>query len=274
MLGVLLQVIIGALGNTFKLSPTPWKFKLNVASASRIMRKFIFGVLANPQHVGRDAQVDIPLHARLAPVVVPLRTFAWRNEEFELHLFELARAKNKVTGGNFISETFTHLSNSKWRLLATRLQDVGEIDEHTLRSFWAKINSRTLTLDRAGMRLEHQIKSACICKGATFFRLRTIPIIELILSKSALADRAVDKRIAEVAQVSTGFKNLGCPENRCINQYDVVALLNHRANPRIFNVAQHQRTKRAVVIRRTETTVDFAARIDESATLTKVDDLV
>ena len=217
MLGVLLQVIISALGDTFKFTPAPRKFKFNVASASRVVRKFVFSVLANPQHVGRDTQVDIPLHARLAPIVVPLRTFAWWNEEFKLHLFKLARAKNKVSRGNFISETFTYLCNSKWWLLATRLQNVGKIDEHSLRSFWAKINSCSLAFDRAGVRLEHQIERAGVCKCATLLRLRTIPIVELVLSKSSLADRAVNKRIAEVAQVSTGFKDLGCSQNRGIN---------------------------------------------------------
>ena len=75
-------------------------------------------------------------------------------------------------------------------------------------------------------------------------------------------------------QVATGFKNLGWPKDGCVNEHNIVSLLNHAAYPGVLDVAQHQRTKRTIVIRRSEAAINFSTWIHEAATFAEVDYLL
>ena len=73
------------------------------------------------QHLERDTQIDIPLQTSVAPILVPLWAFSRRNKELEFHLFKFTRTEDEVAWSNFVAETFTDLSDTKRRLLTTRL---------------------------------------------------------------------------------------------------------------------------------------------------------
>ena len=124
------------------------------------------------------------------------------------------------------------------------------------------------------MGLEHQIEGAGLGERAPLLRLRAIAIVKLVLAEAPLAHRAIDERVTEIGEVSTRFEHLWWPENRCVDQDGVIALLDHRTHPCVLHVAQHQRPERAVVVGGSETTVDLRARIDEATTLAQIDDLV
>ena len=68
------------------------------------MRQFVGIVGAQAQHVGWNAQIDIPLHAGLAPVLVPLGTLCWRNEKFHFHLLKLTGSENEVSWSDLVTE--------------------------------------------------------------------------------------------------------------------------------------------------------------------------
>ena len=124
------------------------------------------------------------------------------------------------------------------------------------------------------MGLKHQVKGACLGKGAALHLLRAITGVELILTESAVAHRAINKWVAEISQVTTRFKYLGRAKNGSVNEHDVISLLDHAANPCIFYVAQHERTEWTVVIGRTESAVNLGAWIHETAALAEVDYLL
>ena len=66
----------------------------------------------------------------------------------------------------------------------------------------------------------------------------------------------------------------GRAEDGGVDEHDVVALLHHRPDPRVLDVAQHQRAERPVVVGAAEPAVDLRRRVHEAAALAQVDDLV
>ena len=85
---------------------------------------------------------------------------------------------------------------------------------------------------------------------------------------------AVDKRVRKVRQMSRCLPDLGRAENRCIDEHDVISLLHHGANPRVFHISQQQRPEWAVVVGRPKSAVDLCRRINKTTPLAQVDDLV
>ena len=124
------------------------------------------------------------------------------------------------------------------------------------------------------MRLKHQIECTRFGECATLHFLRAITGLKLIFAESTVADRAINERITEVCQVATGFKHLGRSKDGCVNEHNIVSLLNHAAHPGVLDIAQHQRTKRTVVIRRTESAINFGTWIDKTTALAEVDYLL
>ena len=89
------------------------------------------------QHVCRNTQVHIPLHTRIAPILVPFGTFTRWNKEFKFHLFKFASSKDEVTWRDFVTKTLADLGDAEWWFLATCLQNIREVDEHALSSLRA-----------------------------------------------------------------------------------------------------------------------------------------
>ena len=118
----------------------------------RVVAQLVGVVRAQRQHVGRDAEVDVPLQAGVAPVLVPLRALGGRHEELELHLLELAGAEDEVAGRDLVAEALADLGDAERRLLAAGLQHVDEVDEHALRGLGAHVDLGAGALHRAGAR--------------------------------------------------------------------------------------------------------------------------
>ena len=124
------------------------------------------------------------------------------------------------------------------------------------------------------MSLEHQVECARLGELAILHLLRAVTLLELIGTKPSLADGAVDKRIAEVGEVSTRFERLRRVQDRCIDKHHVIAHLHDGAHPGVFHVAQHQCSERAVVVTRAEAPINLGTGERKPATLGKVDDLL
>ena len=123
LLAVGLQVEVGAIGDSLELGPfgaAELEAVLNVDSALGVVRQLLLRVLKEAQIVGVDAEVDIPIPARLQPVLVPFLVGAWLDEELHLHLLELARAEDEVARGDLVTERLADLADAERRLLARR----------------------------------------------------------------------------------------------------------------------------------------------------------
>src|SRR5205814_2754134 len=145
-------VIVRAAGDAFDLAPAHWELVLDIVIAFGVVRRFlrldIVGIRAdNTRRRFMSDHFDAnmlwlqvkgvlpPVEPPLAPAVVPFILRARPDKILHLHLFELAVAKDKVPGDDFVAEGFADLRNAERYLLAHRFLHVAEIDEDTLRGF-------------------------------------------------------------------------------------------------------------------------------------------
>ena len=270
-----LEVEVRALGDALQLVEAPRELELHVGRARRVVRELVGAVRAQPQHLGRDAVADVPVEALVAPVLVPALAVGRRDEELHLHLLELAGAEDPVLRRDLVAERLADLGDAERRPLARRVEDVGEVDEHALRRLRAQVGDGRRVLDRAGLGLEHQVELAGLGERAVLAAARArVGVVELVEAEAVLAVGAVDEGVGEARQVAAGFPHLRRTEDGGVDQHDVVALLDHGADPRLLDVAQHERPERAVVVGAAEAAVDLRRGVDEAAALAEVDDLV
>src|SRR5260370_27570576 len=89
-----------------------------------------------------------------------LFVFARAYEVFHLHLFELAGAKDKVAGRDFVAKRFADLRHAERQLAPAGIQHVEEVYEDPLRSFRPQIYERVgiIFCRRADMSAKHQVE--------------------------------------------------------------------------------------------------------------------
>jgi hypothetical protein len=82
------------------------------------------------------------------------------DEVFHLHLFKLTRAKDEITGRDFVAKRFADLGDPEWQLTPAGVEHVKKVYEDALRSFGTKIDQRVRVVFRGGadVRFEHQIE--------------------------------------------------------------------------------------------------------------------
>ncbi|CAB4955806.1 unannotated protein [freshwater metagenome] len=223
----------------------------------------------------RNSEIDVPLVAGGAPVLVPLERLFGRHEELEFHLLELTSAEHEVARSDLVAKRLADLGNTERWLLAAGLKHIREVDEHALRGLGAQIGHSRVGLHRAGVGLEHEVEVAGLGERV----LATTAgaggeILELVLTESLTTLTAVNERIGEVLQMSRCFPDGRRRENRGIKTHDVVAHLHHGTPPSILDVAQQLHADGAVVVGGPEPAVNLGRREHEATTLREVDHLL
>ena len=243
------------------------------------MRQLVGVVRAQPDLIGPDAELHVPAHALLEPVLVPLLRLVRRDEVLHLHLLELARAEDEVAGGDLVAERLADLRDSERRLLTRELQDVLEVEEDPLGGLGAQEDARALLRDRAHVGLEHQVEHARLGQlaaalGAAQLALG-LGLAQVILAPAPLAlAEALDERVGEALEVAGGLPRLRVEQDRRVQGDDVVAQLEHRAPPLVLDVVLQEDAVVPVVVGVRETAVDLGRREDEPAPLAQGDDRV
>ena len=190
-------------------------------------------------------------------------------------MLELTSAENPVLRSDLVSETLPHLRDAKRWSLSACLQHACEVGEHPLGRLRAKVGIGSCVSNRPRLRLEHQIELTSLGERTDRPTIRTcVGVVQLVLTVAGLALGAVDQRVRKVGQVSRCLPDLGRAQNRRIDENDIISLLNHGANPRVFHISQQQRPERAVVVGRPKSAVDLCRRVNKTASLTQVDNLV
>ena len=157
-----------------------------------------------------DAEVDVPLVAGAAPVLVPLQRLVGRHEELEFHLLELASAEHEVARRDLVPEGLPDLGDAERRLLAAGLEHVAEVHKHALCGLGAQVGNGGVGLDGAGVGLEHEVEVAGLGEGVRATAARAGgEVVELILAEPFAAGPAVDQRVGEVLEVAGGLPDGG-----------------------------------------------------------------
>ena len=166
----------------------------------------------------------------LFPVVKPLKVGTRFAEKLHFHLFKLAGAENKITGGNFVSERLTDLADTKRNLLARGTLGISKVYKNALRRFGTKINLVFGVLGNPLEGLKHKVKLAYIGKiGAAavgaFYAVflyvfhhffvrpagtRNAEVFQkLVGAVAGFTVFAVHKRVGKTAYVTRSNPNLG-----------------------------------------------------------------
>src|SRR5207249_6736157 len=91
-----------------------------------------------------NADVFIKLQAFFLPIFKQFHSLVCPAKIFQLHLFELARAKREIARINVVSECFTDLRNTERQLLARHFENVYELNEDRLGGLGAQVCYGTL----------------------------------------------------------------------------------------------------------------------------------
>ena len=257
------EVEVAAVGDALQLVPAPGEEELHVGRAAGVVRELALLVVAQVELVGRDAELEVPVHPLLEPVLEPLLGVGGRDEVLHLHLLELAGAEDEVLRRDLVAEGLADLGDAEGRLLARRAEHVGEVGEHALGRLGAQVGHVALVLDRAGVGLEHEVEGPGL--GEVLGAAVGADPVDLVLAPALVAVLAVDQGVGEGGQVARGGPDGGRAEDGGVEADHVVALLHHGAPPGVLDVAQHVDPERAVVVGGAEAAVDLGRGEDEAA---------
>ncbi len=133
-----------------------------------------------------------------------------------------------------------------------------EVDEHPLRRLGAQVGHARLVLDRAHVRLEHQVELPGLGE-ALLAAVRTGRVVaQVVLAEPLVAVQALDERVVEPGDVAARLPDLRGHDDRGLQADDVVAELDHRTPPGAADVAAQLDAEGTVVPRRAQPSVDLA----------------
>jgi hypothetical protein len=231
-------------------------------------------MLEQPQVLGVDAEVDIPLLPAVDPILVPLLGARRLDEELHLHLFELAGAENEVTGRDLVAEALADLTDAERRLAARGGHHIGKVHEDALRGLGPQIVQAFLGFDRAEVRLQHHVEFARFGPlarvtgvgianvgqpvGRRMAVLGLVRLDEMVCAITLVRDQRLHQRVVEHLDVAGCHPHFARQDDRGVEADDVVATGDHRAPPLPLDVLLEFHAKRSVVPRRFRASVDLA----------------
>src|SRR5215469_4333200 len=265
--------------NAFDLFPADGELVFDIHGSTSVVGKLFRTMRMPAQILETHAEVQIPVPALPAPIFKPLLFAVGIDEELHLHLLELARAENKVSGTDFVAESLTDLRDAEWYSLAHASLHILEIDIDTLRCLRAQVDERGIFFYRTHIGLEHEVKFArlgeCAFHSAIGADRRiTTHFRHVIGAKAALTVGAVHQRIGKDLFVARSLPHAPCHENAGVEADDIVTHPCQCVPPGSFHVVFILYTKRTVIKDGIQSTIYFTAREDKAASLTERNDVL
>src|SRR5687768_3799284 len=183
---------------------------------------------------------------------------AGSNEVFHLHLLKLAGAKDEVPRSDFVPKRFSDLCDTKRQFAPAGSEHIREVNKYALGRFRSQVNQRIRIVfcRRAYVSLEHQVERAWlsqICRSAVW----TFTIVQLVRAQTGVAFATVNQRIAEGVFVSGIFPDQPVQNDRRVEPFDVITLIDHPAPPRLLYVIRELDSHGTVIPCAAETSVKF-----------------
>ena len=230
------------------------------------MAQFFLWVLKATHIFWINTQIDVPIPALIQPVVMPLFVGSWLNKEFHFHLLEFTRPENEVTRGNFIAETLSGLTDSKWWLFARRIHHIQVVHKDSLCCFWSQVVNGACIFDGTNGGSQHAIEIARLGEltlGSTvcaiddcqsFCRFLAVVLLgiglqELISAVALVAVLTFCEWVNECIHVPGCLPDLGGQNHRGVQADDVIALTNDGLPPLPAHVFLELDTVGAVIPR-------------------------
>src|SRR5438132_2253140 len=266
------QVIVATRRDPLQLRPAKGKLVLDVERAARVVGELVLAMRPQPQVIGLDPEPAIPAESLLRPVLEPLHLVGGRHEILELHLLELAEAKDGVARRDLVAKRLADLRDAKGRAHPRRVEDVGEVDEDPLGGLRPQVDLRARVLNRPGEGLEHQVELPRFGELAAVF-LVSRPT-HLVGAEALVTFLALEEWVGEVLDVTGRHPDLRVHENAGIDTDDVVAQLDHAAPPGTLDIVAQRDSQRAEVVHALDAAVDLARLIEKAPPLRERDELL
>src|SRR3989344_4740157 len=294
---MLIEIVIAAVCEPHEFSPTPRVLVLDIDRTAAVMGAFFIRVLTDAQALFADAEVCIPLHCGIQPLLEVFFRGARSQEVFDFHLFEFPCAEGEVSGSNFIPEGFPDLRDTKGETRAHRVEDIFEIHEHPLCRFRTEVNIRALPFNHPLLCTKHQVEFLC-GRPVTLSTLRTgnflrhhhwLYLLDLqncnslyskflfqqfISAGTCMTFSTFHKRIAKITDMAACFPYFGMHENRSLDLHHLRFLPDESVPPALLHPFLEFRAERPVIPGIGQSSINFRTREDESTALTETDDLV
>src|SRR3989344_5625463 len=136
------QIPICSMMNAPGFFPTgKGSFVFDVPSILGIMGFFVRRMLSKTKVVFLETETQIPIKSKLLPILKHFHPLFKIGPYvvLQFHLFKFTLAKQEISRGNFVSESFAYLPNAKWNFGVHRIQYIFEINVYALGNFHAKI---------------------------------------------------------------------------------------------------------------------------------------
>ena len=206
----------------------------------------------------------------LEPIRVPVVIRAGLAEKFQLHLLELALAKDEVSGRNLVAVRLADLGDAKGQPQPRRIEHVLEVYKHALGGFGTQIGNGRIILHRADERLEHSQEAAGLSEVTA--AIGTLFAFQMVHAKALVATRALHQRIGKVGGVAGCPPHIGVHNDPGLNADHILSRTDGIVPPGLAHVAFQRNPQRPIVPEALKTTVDFAGGIDKSPPLTQTND--
>src|SRR5688572_8393978 len=106
----------------------------------------------------RGTQGQMPSHAGVSPLLVPIQFGARTYEELHLHLLKFTHPKDKLTGDDLISKSLSDLGDSEGNLHSCSLLHIQKVHKNPLCSLRTQINGRGILRHRSHLGGKHQVE--------------------------------------------------------------------------------------------------------------------
>ena len=183
-----------------------------------------------------------PLPALVSPVVEPFIFGTRRDKVLHLHLFEFARAEQKILGVDLVAKGLADLGDSKGKLFSHRRLDIQKVDKDTLGGFGTQIDPAAVLFHGADKSLEHQVEIARFGENfpvAAHWALTgcSLLLAQHVVAEARIAVATIDHRIGETSDVTGGLPNLRVHQNTRIDTLYILPI-GHALPPGFLDVSQ------------------------------------
>src|SRR5580698_1244197 len=115
------QIEVTAVRDAFELAKFALQkrvCKFYIGRSARIVAELVLVVLPQTKTFSIDPEIGVPAEPAISPVPIPGIGLRRMTEELDLHLLELAGAKDELTRGNFVAEASADLRYAEGQLQA------------------------------------------------------------------------------------------------------------------------------------------------------------
>src|SRR5438046_2017431 len=126
-------------------------------------------MLAQDQVLPLEPDGPPPLHAEVAPELVPLLGLGGMAEKLEFRLIKLARAVGEISRRDLVAEARPGVPDAERNLDSRCIDHILELDKHALSCLRAQVDLTCIVADGPAIRFVHQVELSSLREVSAAF---------------------------------------------------------------------------------------------------------